>query len=385
MNFSHVSWLSYLMLILIRLAGLRYRFRIPQLLGPGTFFSLRVPPDFYSGPGRRLLRTYRLSLPVAYIIEALVLAPVFYWGHPGWIMFSVILTTLMIVISSKWVMRRIIRKAKPYALACDLVPSTVSLPMEPRRLGTYRSLPFELFVWTCDFCAVLFVAQSVGAQMSLYHLNVADLVGLLLRLFGLAPASSATGASYGAWLFWPLLLAYIQFGALLSKYAVISWPMRLSSDISEEVRVYREGVRRYLVRSCDWFRSVFALSLLVASFEIRHPEIAHRGWWRWFTLSLSLSLLAAILLWYNANIRKFFRIAKGLRQYRFGTKVSGPVDPARFRLGGLVYYDPDSPSVVIPSRVGYALNFADRRAYISLAYFGGLAILALIHLRFGWG
>jgi uncharacterized membrane protein len=54
-------------------------------------------------------------------------------------------------------------------------------------------------------------------------------------------------------------------------------------------------------------------------------------------------------------------------------------------LGGLAYYDPDSPSVLIPSRAGYALNFADRRAYISLAYLTGLAILAFVHLRFGWG
>lgn len=243
----------------------------------------------------------------------------------------------------------------------------------------------ELFVWAFDLGALILLAQSVLISMNFSHLEIGDLVGLLLRLFGFSQPVNHAGNSYGAWLFWPLILAYIQAGATLLKYAALAWPMRISSDASPEYRSYREGVRRYFIRTCDWFRFVFALALLTTACEVRFPDVADTHWWRWFNYSLSLSLVTVILIWYYINVRRFLQQARQFSNCASLPKVSRIIDPKRFRFGGLVYFDPDSPSVLVPSRAGYALNFADRRAYITLAYLGGLALLALIHLRFGWG
>ena len=385
MDWQREWWISYLLVELTRVMAFRLRLRFPTHRGPDTFFSLSVPPDFYTGAGRRLLRIYHFGMPVPYLIDALVLGPVFYWGYRGWILFTVTCTSLMLFLCGRWWISRLVQMAKPYALPCGPTVSKVSLGLEPRELATYRSLPMEFLVAAFDIGAMVFLVQSVRISMSLEHVNIGDLVGLLLRLCGFTQISSGSGASYGAWLFWPLILAYIQLGAMLVKYAALAWPMRLTADATGEVRKYREGVRRYLIRSCDWFRLVFALALLTKAFEVRFPDIAESEWWKWFSYALSLGLLAAIFTWYNVNVRRFLLQARNLPKGTSGPRVSRIVDPARFRFGGLVYYDPDSPSVLVPSRAGYALNFADRRAYITLAYLGGLALLALIHLRYGWG
>jgi uncharacterized membrane protein len=385
MHWQREWWVFYLLVEATRVLAFRFRLRFPTLHGPDTFFSLNVPPDFFAGPGRRLLRIYHLGLPVPYLIEAILLGPVFYWGYRGWMMFAVICTSLMLFLWGRWWMHRVIRMAKPYALPCGASNSAVSLGLEPRELANYRSLPMELVVWAFDLGALILLAQSVRNSMSFFHLNIGNLMGLLLRLLGFAQFSAGTGSSYGDWLFWPLILAHIQVGAMLVKYAVVAWPMRLSTDAAGEIRKYREGVRRYFIRTCDWFRIVFALALLTTSFEVRFPEVTAHSWWKWLNYSLSFGLLILILTWYYINVRCFMRQARNFPKGTSGPKASRIIDPARFRLGGLVYYDPDSPSVLVPSRAGYALNFADRRAYITLAYFGGLALLALIHLRFGWG
>jgi len=52
---------------------------------------------------------------------------------------------------------------------------------------------------------------------------------------------------------------------------------------------------------------------------------------------------------------------------------------------GRTRFQPERPHYYTGAGLRYALNFADRRAYITLAYLGGLALLALIHLRYGWG
>jgi uncharacterized membrane protein len=360
------------------------RLRLPTMRGPDTFFGLKVPKDFYSGPGRRIMRAYYFGIAVPPILEALLIAPVIYWGHPGWIMTTLFSTSFALVIWSRLNVKRVIRLAKPYVNDEVQSVATVSLQFETRRLTSYRNLPMEALVWIFNIAAVILMADSVRLALGIENTTIHSVTNLLLRLSGLAKSDAAT-LPYGAWLFWPLVLAYIQIGATLMKYAVLAWPMRMSTEMAEAHLNYRDNIRRYMIRSCDWFRLVFSLALLTTAIELRFPELNKGGRWQWFGYGLHIAIVIVILVWYQINARKLLHQARQLKLSRAVPRNRVAPDPSRFRLGGLAYYDPDSPSVLIPSRAGYALNFADRRAYISLAYLTGLAILAFVHLRFGWG
>jgi uncharacterized membrane protein len=384
MNWSKVWWISYGLIVFTRVMAFRMRVRLPSMRGTDTFFGLKVPPDFYSGAGRRILRDYYIGITVPPILEALLIAPVIYWGHPGWIMTTLFATSFALMIGARMNVKRVVRMAKPYAIVAEQPASTVSLPFETRRLTSYRNLPVEALVWIFNIAAVLLMADSVRSALGIENTTIHSVVNLLLRLSGFVK-SDATALPSGAWLFWPLVLVYIQVGATLMKYAALAWPMRIYAEMTDAHRIYREDVRRYMIRSCDWFRIVFSLALLTTAIELRFPELNKGGRWQWFGYGLHISIVVVILVWYQINARKLLHQARQLKLSSAIPRIRVEPDPSRFRFGGLAYYDPDSPSVLIPSRAGYALNFADRRAYISLAYLSGLAILAFIHLRFGWG
>ncbi len=384
MNWSKIWWISYSLIVFTRVLSFRIRLRIPTLRGSDTFLGLKIPPDFYSGPGRRLMRSYYTGIILPPLLEAFVLAPVMRWGQPGWIMATIFATSITLAFVGRWNVKRLCLAAKPYAVEGAEPATTVSLQFETRSLNNYRSWPIELSVWAFDLSAVFLIADSVRLAMGIEKTAVHSTVSFLLHLSGLIK-DDAVSARFSSWLFWPLLLIYIQVGALLMKYAVVAWPLRMSADTTEESRNYRNNVRRYLIRSCDWIRLVFSLALLTASIELRFPEIAKGGRWQWFGYSLHVAVVVLILVWYQINARRLVQQAHQLKLSRTIPRARIAPDPSRFRLGGLAYYDPDSPSVLIPSRAGYALNFADRRAYITVAYVGGLLLLALIHLRFGWG
>ena len=96
MEWQREWWVFYLLVELTRVMAFRFRLRFPALRGPDTFFSLSVTPDFYTGAGRRLLRLYYFGLTVPYLIEAIVLGPIFYWGYRGWILFAGYMHSLML-------------------------------------------------------------------------------------------------------------------------------------------------------------------------------------------------------------------------------------------------------------------------------------------------
>jgi uncharacterized membrane protein len=384
MNWAHIWWISYLLIISTRVMALKMRLRLPTMRGPDTFFGCEVPADFYSGAGRRIMRAYYFGIIVPPVLEAILIAPVIYWGRPGWVMFTVCVTSFSLAMWARVNVKRVARMAKPYVITEEPSAATVSLDFETRRVANYRNMTVESLVWIFDLSALILIVDAVRRTLGMQSASVHSVVSLVLHLSGLAP-SNPDALPYGSWLFWPLVLVYIQIGAALMKYAALAWPMRIAAEMTEAYRKYREDVRRYMIRSCDWFRLVFSVALLIAAIELRFPELAKGGRWQLFGYGLHIAIVLGILIWYQINARRLLRQARELKIARTLPRVRIAPDPSRFRLGGLAYYDPDSPSVLIPSRAGYALNFADRRAYISLAYVTGLAILAFVHLRFGWG
>jgi len=385
MSWSNYWWMSWALIVVTRVWAVWMRFGLATLRGEDTFFGFKVTPDFYtSGPGRALTRSYRLGLIGPSVCEAILIGPVIYWGRVGWILATVMATSFALMLIGRWNVRRIVRAGKQYAIVTSEPAAKVSMQLETRSPKRYRNVLMESLIWIFNAAALLLIADSVRVGAGVVSVSLKTVIEFLLRISGLAKAESSTP---GAWLFWPLMLAYIQFGAMLMKYAILAWPMRMSAEANEEIRAYREDSRRYLVRVCDWTRLVFAMTLVFLIVQARFPQLAQGTSWRTFADTFYLGMVALILGWYHVNARRLMARAKSLKTtvQGFACSATAKPDPSRFRLGGLAYFDPDSPSVLIPSRAGWALNFADRRAYVSLAYLGGLVILALIHLRFGWG
>src|SRR5204862_6133708 len=54
-----------------------------------------------------------------------------------------------------------------------------------------------------------------------------------------------------------------------------------------------------------------------------------------------------------------------------------PLDPERYYLGGLLYYNAENPAVFVAGPWAVAVNLAQARAYLYAAYVTGLVLLVL--------
>src|SRR5262249_801136 len=114
MTDAQMYWSFYAFFLLIRIPANFKRCRIPLMRWPGYFFHTRVPAGFFEGPGRGILRRYRLWIFAPFLFDALALAAIYLWGRPVYLLYLALADTVIAMLNHMAALKRSIREAKEF-------------------------------------------------------------------------------------------------------------------------------------------------------------------------------------------------------------------------------------------------------------------------------
>jgi hypothetical protein len=329
---------------------------LPLKNGEGFFLAQPVGPDFYRTAGVPLFRRYRLSISAPLIIDT----PLVVWlavteryipltlEQVGALVVSMVIYNLMVVHFSA--------RATPVCGLQEERPATVQLSMSPRRLRDYMVPAVEVTI-------------AVATILSL---------GLLAHSYLL---SRAPGASHGvahtfrgsavltAW------ILYWQLGFLLLKGVYVRWRMPLPANRTDDFRRWRAAWLSHKLKVYDAVRVYSAAALLAGIVWMNYAL----DWPRRAQIVIVSAYALAIIVYAAYVYREERRLAATARELKPIEMVKefprSPIAEGRYLAGGLLYFNPDNPGVVVRSATGVALNLAHRATYSWVAYFIGLIAL----------
>lgn len=325
------------------------RWKAPFLNGPGWFFGVEVPSNFFEHNGRTILAGYRQRLFLPWAIEIPLTVGLLVTGHKGAVLLVVFVMTLLTRLNyyadRQWAENRARRFEIPGA-AKPVVG--VALSLQPRTLRAYTNPWFE---------APIVIAICGSLLWLVYRYTV---LGEWQALRG--PLNVT------------LFSIYLQVGVLLMKRGFVRARSAAPVDNSEQYLVWRESLRRLSTSLCDYIR------LMLASLPITVDLASVTDHWQGSTaqsLTLSFSfVLFAIALWYEwRNRQRHLKVTRAV-------KPSGYlVLPDTMDAAGLVCFRPSLPILLLKRPRGYALNLASAPAKTAGLYLAGCALLLVCLAR----
>lgn len=317
---------------------------LPVMSKERAFFGVRVEPGLYRGEGRRTLHRYWLTLIGVFVfVQAAGFFLLVRFNEP-------LLSGLACLTATGAAFTIYIIYAR--AIHPHAVPSLATRfasPIHAKSLRDFTHWWFELTVaglTIAAFAISAFYYPQIPARMPVHwHAGAPD---------------GWQQKSLAAVFFLPALGLYLQMFWLILKYDLAHARMTLPGEHTAE---FLQGKERYLrtnILLVDWVRIAVALLfsvlwLLVISMTVNELNR--------FTRLLSVSIwitLAVMLGGMCYSIWRMKRINDELKA-KFGESyVQRSVDEAHWRQGGLTYYNPDDPALVVEKLVGfgYTLNLA---------------------------
>src|ERR1041385_5571963 len=242
-------YIVFFAFVLVQVSAFRKRWQIPLFRGADWFLGVHVTPDFYAGPGRRILRLYRLWTFAPYAVEALPILAILRFGRPSHLLYLAIAMVFVVVPNSVISTMVCTKIARPYEIPGTNRPvSSVMLSLKTRRFEDYTNRRLE---YVLAFVNVVTVA-----------------------ILAVAWRNRAAFFDWREFLGRPLLLFYVQIGLLLAKRALVGWRTVAPSEDAEAYLAWREHSRRYWVDVCDSVRAITVaqLALLAARLVLDWPN-----------------------------------------------------------------------------------------------------------------
>src|SRR5262249_40327517 len=145
MSFQRITMIAvFLILELTRLWALNSRRRLPLIWGNEWFFNLKVGPDFYKGAGADMLRRYERHTAIPFVVEMVLLAPVFLFAPYIYTLAATVATSAMLIIWNRAIAKRFINAAKPFEISQpDASTVPVALSLVRRRFAEYTNPAVE--------------------------------------------------------------------------------------------------------------------------------------------------------------------------------------------------------------------------------------------------
>jgi hypothetical protein len=211
--------LFYALFWAIRINGCIRRGRQPVLRGPEWFFNVHVQPGFYDGPGKRLLRWYRMRMMIPFAFDIPIAIWIFASGRLALLAWLIIGLCAVIHANHLISVDLAERQARPFA-APDAEPpvASITLSLTPRRLRDYSNLKIELVLIVTTVCALVFAHDHRAGWKA------------------------------------AAFLIYMHLGFVYAKCAIVAW----RTDHTEA----HEARRRYYLASCDWYRALLTAQLV---------------------------------------------------------------------------------------------------------------------------
>lgn len=318
---------------------------LPVMGGARAFFGVRVAAETLGGEGRLTLRRYRLTLTASFV---LICALGFYafvrFEQPALAMAA----SLASVAAAFLIYGAYARAVRP--LAVESTATRFASPLRVRRLADYTYLWLEgtiLLLVAASFVLLIYYYPQLPERMPV-HWN---------------PSGEPDGwerKSLASVFFLPALGVYLHAFFLVLKHDIAHAKMTLPDTHTEE---FLRGKERYLaanVRLIDWVRLSIALlffniTLLMLTTTVielsRYARPVNVGLW------LTIAGMIGGIIYF---ISRMMLINSGLQSVAGEWYVQRPADERHWRHGGLTYYNPDDPALVVEKLVGigYTLNMA---------------------------
>lgn len=337
----------------------------PALTRRDLFFGVSVAPNAReTAPARRILWTYRLAVVVLTLAGAIGLGLLIGTGGTGWLATpwpSLALLAAILFLSLPYfyahvAVRRLVR-AEPGLGAISPAAAAERAPVAalvPRRYG-------DLVPWFWEALPLAIIAATACYLIVTYPLAPA----IIPTHFGPNGPDRYAPKAVGSYflLIWTQLFLEI----LLTGLAVATARGKAQPDLAD-LRFRRRGLRfLYLVKV-----TVLALlgvtAVAVARAGLGGGQVA--GWESLVTVAVPVVVVVVIFIG---------AIALALTTGQGGSRLAGaaPVDRMddRYWLAGIIYYNPDDPSIIVERRFGFGwtLNFGNRWGQLFL-----LLLLAII-------
>jgi hypothetical protein len=333
------SLLTYFLVVAMRVTSFRRRWDMPLMYGPRYFYRLHVGEGFYFGAGRRLLQRYRVLLLWPYFAELVAFTVLM--AHQNYKALTALCGVGLIAtaLNQRLSLALVTRSAKKFEeTEIDPAPAAVTFSLNPRRLAGYTHPVFEIVLGSVITLTLIFLGQM--------HAHMGP----------------------------PLLLLYLQIGFLLLKKAIVDWRAAAPLENSELYLEVRERRRKLLLFACDFYRGALGFVMIKqAVFQVTTDER-----WRWTLQYLYLGLSIASVCFAIVKTNELYAMYRKIKPTRVrGGKRLTPPDPNGFVAGGLLYFDPDNPAILVQGPRSVALNAGNHRLLLAATYLVGLMLLIM--------
>ena len=337
---------------------------LPVMGGERAFFGIRVEPQTLRGEGRRTLRRYRLTLVASFV---LICALGFYlsaWFEQPALAAA---TCLASTAAAFLIYGAYARMMRP--LAVESAATRFASPLRVRRLADYTHPWLE--------ATILLMAGAAFALLIHYYPQLPERMPVHWNPSG-EPDRWAR-KSFMTVFFLPTLGVYLHAFFLVLKHDITHAKMTLPAAHTEE---FLRGKERYLsanLRLIDWARASVALlffdiTLLMLVTTVnessRYASLVNVAVW-----VTAAGMIAGIAYY----ILRMKRINDRLRRVAGEWYVQRPADERHWRHGGLTYYNPEDPALVVEKLVGYGytLNMAHRGVWTRALLLSGVPLFVL--------
>lgn len=332
-----------------RIRGCFRRWRQPLVRGPEWFFNVPVQPDFYAGPGRKILHRYWVRMFIPMAVEVLLAIAIFISGHLIYLYWLIIAASIAVHVNHLFSVDLAERQARSFAVPEAEQPvSSVVLSLTPRRLRDYTNRRTEQFI----------ILASIGTLV------------WLVRYYLRTPAEHSLRAIFGL----PAFLLYSQLGFLFVKYGIVAWRTPIPQAQAEDHLHAREEARRLYLRACDWLRVLTAGELMFWPVLLTASQ-AMRTYVVTFFWVAVLAVGVVLTVWQELGRRAVLKASLRARPMKMPDFLHAE------NSSWLLCYEPGTPMLLIRGARGYSLNLANKLTQLGAAYLAGLiALFALLRM-----
>jgi len=347
MSPDQMMLLLYAIFWLARINPFLRRWKLPLLRGPEWFLSVNVQPGFYDGPGREILRRYRLRVLLPFAIDLVAMALILSFGKIFYVFWLVLFLAGFIHANQAFSVALAERRARAYAVqGADRPAAAMVLSLTPRRLADYTNRKLE----------IVLVLLTLGT------------IAWLVRFYRMAPGHHSLHDVFGV----PLMLLYVHLGVLLVKWGLVAWRTPLPLTATEEHMEARERARKFHLTACDLLRATFTIQFVLWPISLTLPASAANRFITVYVL-VTIGISFIMTLWQERRRKEMLEFAKRTRPVFMKDSLEGGEHPSR-----LLCYRPDAPVTLIKGARGYALNLANRRTQLGVAYIAGFVTLIVL-------
>lgn len=337
---------------------------LPVMRGERAFFGARVSAETYRGEGRRLLGRYWQTLAAVFALTA---AAGYYssarLGEP----LPAALALLAAAAAMPLVYLFYARRVGPYAVAGGETRFASSLTA--RRLDDY-TLPWVE-------ASIVLLTLAPFAALGHFYPRLPALIPVHWNLSG--EADDWARKTFSAVFFLPALGVYLQLIFFVLKRDLVQAKLTLPARHAEQ---YLRGKERFLaanMRLLDWARACLAALFLDISLLTVFTSLPEFGR---YAPAANASVLAVVALLIAGNVYFIWRMAAvnaEIEELTGEEYVQRAADERHWRHGGLTYYNPEDPALVVEKLVGlgYTLNMAHRAVRSRLALLAGAPLFVL--------